>query len=101
MKRHITIRVSILLLGFLLIFIYIKWDSWFNPHQSIGGNNGMSISEHSVYNIFWIISWCFLIFLEILISLFTSKNRLNRKYNVLLLLGGIVFLVIYILFFFK
>lgn len=101
MKKHFIIRISLLLLGFLLIFIYTNWDSCFNPQQSIGGNSGMSIPENLVYNIGWMMIWCFLLFLEIMISFFSAKNTSNRIWNAWLIFGGIVSLVIYVLFFFK
>lgn len=53
MKKHLAVRIGIALVGFVLIYCYAHWDSWFNPHQSIGGNDGMSIPMDLVLNICW------------------------------------------------
>jgi len=78
MKKHLIIRVALLLIGFLLIYIYAHWDSWFYPHQSIGGNDGMSIPMDLVLNVGWMAVWCFLLFIELIVSFFTSRNKENR-----------------------
>lgn len=97
MKKYLAVRIGLLLIGFLLIYIYAHWDSWFNPpHQSIGGNDGMSIPVDLVFNICWMAIWCLLIFIELLVSFFTSRNKEYRTTNMLLIVGGIILLATYI-----
>jgi hypothetical protein len=97
MKKHLIIRVSLLLIGFLLIYCYAHWDSWFHPHQSIGGNDGMSIPMDLVLNVSWMAIWCLLLFIELIVSFFTSRNKENRITNIILIITGIILLVVYIL----
>ncbi|KMQ65442.1 hypothetical protein ACM46_05970 [Chryseobacterium angstadtii] len=97
MNKHLGIRIGVLVLGFLLIYIYDNWDSWFGaPVQSIGGNSGMSIPMNLVLNVCWILLWCFWNLVEIIVSFFT-KNETNRMTNFILMLSGIALLIIYIL----
>ncbi|KQT21561.1 hypothetical protein ASG22_15510 [Chryseobacterium sp. Leaf405] len=96
MKRHLIIRVALLLIGFLLIYIYAHWDSWFHSHQSIGGNDGMSIPMDLVLNVGWMTVWCFLLFIELLVSFFTSRNKENRVTNIILIMVSIILLALYI-----
>ncbi|MEI7487156.1 MAG: hypothetical protein WCJ72_07050 [Chryseobacterium sp.] len=96
MKKHLIIRVALLLIGFLLIYTYAHWDSWFHPHQSIGGNDGMSIPMDLVLNIGWMAIWCVLLFIELIVSFFTSRNKENRVTNIILIVVGIILLAVYI-----
>ncbi|MCJ8154057.1 hypothetical protein MKJ01_09830 [Chryseobacterium sp. SSA4.19] len=98
MKKHLIIRVALLLIGFLLIYIYVHWDSWFNPQQiNIGGNSGMSIPMDLVLNVSWMAIWCLLLFIEVIINLFLSGNKENRITNIILIAVGIILLAAYIL----
>ncbi|MCS3870946.1 cytochrome c biogenesis factor [Chryseobacterium ginsenosidimutans] len=97
MKKHLIIRIALLLIGFLLIYCYVHWDSWFHPHPSIGGNSGMSIPMDLVLNVSWMAIWCLLLFIELIVSFFTAKNKENRITNIILIITGIILLVIYIL----
>lgn len=96
MNKHLALRIGILLSGFILIYIYDHWDSWFHPVQSIGGNSGMSIPMHLVLNICWMAGWCLLLLIEIVAGFFT-KNHRNRSTNLILIASGIALLIIYIL----
>ncbi|WP_223605983.1 hypothetical protein [Chryseobacterium sp. OSA05B] len=96
MNKHLALRVGILLLGFILIYVYDHWDSWFHPVQSIGGNSGMSIPMHLVLNVCWTALWCLLLLIEIVVSFFTKNNK-NRSTNLILIVSGIVLLIIYIM----
>lgn len=96
MKKHLAVRIGIALIGFVLIYCYTHWDSWFNPHQSIGGNDGMSIPMSLVLNLCWGALWCLFILIELIVSFFTGRNKENRSINVILLIAGIIFLGIYI-----
>jgi cytochrome c biogenesis factor len=96
MKKHLIIRTALLLIGFLLIYMYVHWDSWFDPHQSIGGNSGMSIPMDLVLNSCWMAIWCLLLFIELIVSFFTSRNKENRITNVILIVMGIILLAVYI-----
>ncbi|SHM50604.1 hypothetical protein [Chryseobacterium polytrichastri] len=97
MKKYLAIRVGLLLIGFLLIYCYAHWDSWFHPHQSIGGNSGMSIPMDLILNICWMAIWCLLLFIELLVSFFTSRNKEYRMTNIILVIAGIILLATYIL----
>ncbi|MFP3597461.1 hypothetical protein [Chryseobacterium sp. SIMBA_029] len=96
MKKHLAVRIGIALIGFVLIYCYAHWDSWFNPRQSIGGNDGMSIPMDLVLNISWGVLWCLFILIEMIVSFFTGRNKENRSTNGILLIAGIIFLGIYI-----
>jgi len=96
MKKHLAVRIGIALVGFVLIYCYTHWDSWFNPRQSIGGNDGMSIPMDLVLNISWGALWSLFILIELIVSFFTGRNKENRSTNVILLIAGIIFLSIYI-----
>lgn len=97
MKKHLIIRIALLLIGFLLIYIYSNWDSWFNPRPSIGGNDGMSIPMNLVLNLGWIVSWCFLLFIEMLVIFFQPKrDNKTAIANIILLSSGIILLIIYV-----
>ncbi|MCT2561531.1 hypothetical protein [Chryseobacterium herbae] len=96
MNKHLVIRVAILIVGFILIYVYDHWDSWFNPVQSIGGNSGMSIPMDLVLNVCWIVLWCLLLLIEIIAGFFTKNNK-NRSTNLILMASGIALLIIYIL----
>ncbi|SFN09577.1 hypothetical protein SAMN05421594_0986 [Chryseobacterium oleae] len=96
MNKHLALRVGILLLGFILIYVYDQWDSWFHPVQSIGGNSGMSIPMHLVLNVCWIALWCLFLLMEIVVSFFTKNNK-NRSTNLILIGSGIVLLIMYIM----
>lgn len=96
MNKHLALRIGILVAGFILIYVYDHWDSWFHPVQSIGGNSGMSIPMNLVLNICWIILWCLWLLIEIVVSFF-SKNIKNRNTNLILILSGIALLIMYIL----
>ncbi|SHE82419.1 hypothetical protein [Chryseobacterium sp. OV279] len=96
MNKHLAVRVGILLLGFVLIYVYDHWDSWFHPVQSIGGNSGMSLPMDLVLNLCWIVLWCLWLLIEIIAGFFTKNNK-NRSTNLILIASGIVLLIIYIL----
>ncbi|KFF13501.1 hypothetical protein IW15_06850 [Chryseobacterium soli] len=96
MKKYLAVRIGIALIGFVLIYCYAHWDSWFHTHQSIGGNDGMSIPMDLVLNISWGALWCLFILIEMIVSFFTGRNKENRSINVVLLIAGIIFLGIYI-----
>lgn len=96
MKKHLAIRIGVLLIGFLLIYCYAHWDHWFHPHQSIGGNDGMSIPMDLILNICWMTIWCVLLFIELLVSFFTSRNKEYRTTNIILVMVGIILLATYI-----
>ncbi|MBL1219984.1 hypothetical protein JET18_03990 [Chryseobacterium sp. L7] len=95
MKKHLAIRTGILLSGFLLIYIYDKWDSWFGSTQSIGGNSGMSIPMDFVLNVCWAALWCLFLLIEIIVSFFTG-NRKYRGVNLILILSVLALTAIYI-----
>lgn len=95
MKKHLAIRIAILLAGFLLIYVYDHWDSWFNEVHSIGGNSGMSIPMDFVLNVCWTVLWCLFLLIEIIVSFFKG-NREYRGTNFILILSAIVLLAIYI-----
>jgi hypothetical protein len=97
MKKHLIIRVAFLLIGFLLIYIYVHWDAWFNAQQvNIGGNSGMSIPMDLVLNVCWMVIWCLLLFIEVIVSFFSSRNKENRITNIVLIVVGIILLAAYI-----
>lgn len=96
MKKYLIIRTAILLIGFLLIYCYGNWDYWFDSHQSIGGNDGMSIPVTLVLNICWMALWSLFIFIELLVSIFTGRHKENRITNIVLVIMGIILLAIYI-----
>lgn len=97
MKKYLIVRVALLLIGFLSIYIYSNWDSWFNPQQvNIGGNSGMSIPMDLVLNVCWMAIWCLLLFIELIVSFFTSRNKENRVTNIILIMVGIILLAVYI-----
>jgi hypothetical protein len=97
MKKHLIIRIVLLLIGFLLIYIYVHWDAWFSPQQvNIGGNSGMSIPMDLVLNVCWMAIWCLLLFIEVIVSFFSSQNKENRITNILLIIVGIILLAAYI-----
>lgn len=96
MNKHLVLRIGILVAGFILIYVYDHWDSWFHPIQSIGGNSGMTIPMNLVLNICWMALWCLLLLIEFVVSFFTKNNK-NRIANLILIFSGIVLLVIYIL----
>jgi hypothetical protein len=96
MKKHLIIRLGILVVGFLLIYIFDHWDSWFNDSGSIGGNSGMSVPIGYFLNLGWIFLWCLFLFIEILVTFFkTSVDKRKRGYNLILILLGIILFIVY------
>lgn len=81
--KHISTRLIILLTGFLLIYVYDKWDYWFEaPQNPTGGNSGMTIPVDLVLNTIWIILWTVLLFTEqLLFWIKLNKNLDNVEKN--------------------
>lgn len=96
MRKYLIIRTAVLLIGFLLIYCYDHWAFWFDGHQSIGGNDGMSIPVAFVLNICWMALWSLFIFIELLVGFFTGRNKENRITNIVLVIVGVILLAIYI-----
>ena len=92
MKKTI-LKIGILLIGFLLIYVYDYFDK---TAANSGGYSG-SIPVDFVLNIIWGLVWCLLIFIEILISFLTGKNKESRKINVFLITVGVIILIVYLL----
>jgi hypothetical protein len=57
----------------------------------------MSIPVNLVLNVCWMAIWCLLLFIELIVSFFTARNKENRITNIILIISGIILLVIYIL----
>ncbi|RBQ01931.1 hypothetical protein [Pedobacter miscanthi] len=96
MKKHLIIRISILVVGFLLIYLYDHWDSWFDNNGSIGGNSGMSVPIGYFLNLGWIFLWCLYLLIEIFISYFRKgSDKTKRMYNAVLIVLGIMLFIIY------
>ncbi len=96
MKKYLIIRIGVLFLGFLLIYMFDHWDSWFNESTSIGGNSGMSIPIGYFLNIGWIILWSLFFLIEILLIYFkTSGDKRKISYNLILILVGVILFLIY------
>lgn len=95
MKKHLAIRIGILFFGFLLIYIYDHWDSWFNDFRSIGGNSGMTIPIYFVLIVCWTVVWCFLLLIEVMIT-YIHKNKQKRIANLITVAISFLLLIIYI-----
>lgn len=100
MKKHILLRAALLLVGFLLIYVYVNWETWldsFSNSNRIGGKSGMSPAVDFVLNSCWIIIWNIMLIIEMLTFFLTSQKDKKRGIaNLLMVIVGIAFLIIYV-----